>query len=140
MYDEERALYGTNNLHLIDCSFDGLADGESAIKESNHIIAEECFFNLRYPFWHVNDLQILDSEMTLLCRAALWYSHHITISNTKIHGIKALRECSDAKFRGCEINSPEFGWFGHDILMENCSVQSEYFMLQSENLNFHEVQ
>ena len=138
-YDEERALYGTNNLHLVDCSFDGPADGESALKESNHIMVERCFFNLRYPFWHVNDLQILDCEMTSLCRAALWYSHQITISNSKMHGIKALRECSDAKLLGCEIISPEFGWFGHDIYMENSSAQSEYFMLRSENLDFHEI-
>jgi hypothetical protein len=139
IYDKERALYGTNNLHLRDCSFDGPADGESALKESNHIIAEGCFFNLRYPFWHVNDLQILDSEMTSLCRAALWYSENIEITDTKMHGIKALRECSDVRLRGCEINSPEFGWFGHDIHMENCSVQSEYFMLQSKNLDFRKV-
>jgi len=139
IYDEERALYGTNNLHLINCSFDGPADGESALKESNNIIAEGCYFNLRYPFWHVNELEILDSEMTSLCRAALWYSHQITISNSNMRGIKALRECSDVKLLGCEIDSPEFGWFGHDFHMDNCSAQSEYFMLRSENLDFHEV-
>jgi hypothetical protein len=140
MYDEERALYGANDVHLMKCSFDGPADGESALKESNHIFAEKCFFNLRYPFWHVTGLQILDSEMTSLCRAALWYSSHIEILDTKIYGIKALRECHDAKLHGCDINSPEFGWFGHTIQMENCSVQSEYFMLLSENLDFRDIQ
>ncbi len=139
-YDEERALYGLNDLHLYKCSFDGFADGESALKESNHIFVEKCFFNLRYPFWHVHDLRIMESEMTPLCRAALWYSHHIEIIDTKIQGIKALRECSDAKLRQCDVNSSEFGWFGHNIQMENCSAQSEYFMLQSDNLTFRDVQ
>lgn len=140
VFDEERALYGANDIHLLKCSFDGPADGESALKESKHILAEECYFNLRYPFWHTHDLRILNSELTSLCRAALWYSDHIEITNTRIHGIKALRECHDAKLCDCDINSPEFGWFGHTIQMENCSVQSEYFMLQSTNLLFRSVQ
>ncbi|MDE7333333.1 MAG: DUF3737 family protein [Lachnospiraceae bacterium] len=33
--------------------------------------------------------------MEELCRAALWYSTDIEITDTKLHGIKALRECSD---------------------------------------------
>ncbi len=139
-YDEERALYGANDIHLIKCSFDGPADGESALKESNRILAEQCFFNLRYPFRHVQNLRILESEMTSLCRAALWYSKQIEISDSKIHGIKTLRECQDVKFYQCDINSPEFGWSGQNIKMENCSVQSEYFMLRSENIAFRDVQ
>lgn len=57
------------------------------------------FFNLRYPFWHDYNLEIINSEMTPNCRAALWYSNHITITNSKLHGIKALRECSDIKIK-----------------------------------------
>ena len=33
-FDEERALYGSDGVVLEDCAFDGLADGESALKES----------------------------------------------------------------------------------------------------------
>lgn len=49
-FDEERALYGSKNLIIKKCAFDGEADGESAVKESADIQAEKCFFNLRYPF------------------------------------------------------------------------------------------
>ena len=48
-FDEERALYGQKNLCVTDCRFDGPADGESAFKEGADLIAERCFFNLRYP-------------------------------------------------------------------------------------------
>ena len=51
-YDAERALYGSKDLMVRNCRFDGPADGESALKESQDISVEECFFNLRYPFWH----------------------------------------------------------------------------------------
>ena len=138
-FDEERALYGAENVKLIDCAIDGPADGESAFKEGSNIETEHCFFNLRYPFWHDHGLKIQDSEMTELCRAALWYSDHIEIAGTKMHGIKAIRECSHVSVRSCDIVSPEFGWFSEDIVMENCRAVSEYFMLRSKNLNFKDV-
>lgn len=109
-FDMERALYGCNDVRVEKCLFDGPADGESALKEGKNIETDHCFFNLRYPFWHDHVLKIVASEMTELCRAALWYSDHIEITDTKLHGIKALRECSDVFIRGCDIISQEFGW------------------------------
>ena len=34
-FDEERALYGSKELEVAGCRFEGPADGESAFKESN---------------------------------------------------------------------------------------------------------
>lgn len=138
-FDMERALYASCGITLRNCSFDGQADGESALKESRDIRLSNCFFNLRYPLWHVNGLEISDSEMTELCRAALWYSADIKIADTKLHGIKALRECSRVKMKGCDIISPEFGWSVKDIVMKDCTVQSEYFMMRSERMDFNGV-
>ena len=109
-FDMERALYASRSIALKNCTFDGPADGESALKESEDVRVSNCFFNLRYPFWHDKGLTIEGSEMTELCRAALWYSTDIEIADTKLHGIKALRECSRVKMQGCDIISPEFGW------------------------------
>lgn len=139
IFDEERALYGSHELIVRSCSFDGPADGESAFKECTDITAEHCFFNLRYPFWHVHGLKISDSEMTENCRASLWYSDHIEITGTKMHGIKALRECSDVLIRDCDIISPEFGWSTRDIRMEDTTAVSEYFMMRSEDITFRNV-
>lgn len=138
-FDEERALYGSHDVLLRNSAFDGPADGESALKESSDIQAERVFCNLRYPFWHDHRLTIRDSEMTELCRAALWYSDHIEIANTKLHGIKALRECSNVRIENCDIISPEFGWSVKNIEMRHCTAQSEYFMMRSENLDFADV-
>ena len=107
--DEERALYGERDIHVRDCSFDGPADGESAFKECADIAVADCFFNLRYPFWHDDGLEIKNSEMTEKCRAALWYSENIDISGTKMHGIKALRECKAIRIADSDIVSAEFG-------------------------------
>ncbi len=138
-FDEERALYGSNGIEVENCRFDGPADGESALKESKNIEVNSSFFNLRYPFWHDDHLKISGSEMTENCRAALWYTNHAVISDTKLHGIKALRECSDIKIEDCDIISPEFGWSVKDIIMKNTTAQGEYFMMRSERLAFENV-
>lgn len=138
-FDEERALYAAENLKADECVFDGPADGESAFKECRNIIAEKCFFNLRYPFWHDNGVAINNSEMTSACRAALWYSENISINGSRLHGIKALRECRGVKIIGCEIISPEFGWSVDGLEMSDSSAESEYFMLRSKNLKLRDV-
>ena len=138
-FDEERALYGSSGIEARNCRFDGPADGESAFKESTDIKVSECYFNHRYPFWHDKKLEIDRSEMTKLCRAALWYSEDVTIRDTKMYGIKALRECADVKISDCDIVSPEFGWSVRRIEMKNSSVESEYFMMRSERLSFDRV-
>ena len=137
--DAERALYGSDGVLVRGCAFDGPADGESALKESRDVQVENSFFNLRYPFWHDRGLRISGSELTDKCRAALWYSEGVEITDTKMHGIKALRECADVKMRGCDIVSPEFGWSVRGCEMENCTAESEYFMMRSRDLHFKGV-
>ena len=138
-FDEERALYGSRHLEATGCRFDGPADGESAFKESSDIIIRNCFFNLRYPFWHDKRLKIESSDMTSACRAALWYSEDVEIADTRMHGIKALRECENIRIHDCDIISPEFGWSVSGIDMKDTSAQSEYFMMRSDHLTFDRV-
>ena len=137
--NEERALYGNRDLEVIKCRFDGPTDGESALKECRNIRTQNCYFNLRYPFWHDVNLEIAECELTPLCRAALWYSENVSIQNSKLHGIKALRECAEVKMTGCDIVSPEFVWSVRGIEMTGCSAESEYFMMRSERLSFDNV-
>lgn len=136
IFDQERAFYGSKGIKIIDCKFDGEADGESAFKESSNIESEKCFFNLRYPFWHDNFVALNNCEMTPLCRAAFWYSKNIAIKNTLMHGIKALRECENIDIEKVDIVSTEFGWFSKNIKLYSSSAEGEYFMLKSENLDF----
>lgn len=138
-FDAERALYGERGVIIKDCSFDGPADGESALKEAGNITAERCFFNLRYPLWHCDGVDMQGCEMTSLCRAALWYSTDINISTSKLHGIKAVRECSRVNITSCDVISPEFGWFSSEITAKNSGFTGEYFMLRAKRLNFEGV-
>ena len=64
IFDEERALYALKDSTVENCKFDGPADGESALKEASCIKVKNCFINLRYPLWHVTDVQIAGCELT----------------------------------------------------------------------------
>lgn len=137
--DQERALYATRDLIVDEVKFDGILDGESALKECANIEVTNCFCNLRYPFWHNDNLKILNTKMTENCRAALWYSKNVSVSDTQMHGIKALRECTNVKIFNCSIISSEFGWSTHKISMTDCTAISEYFMMRSSELTFKNV-
>ncbi len=138
-FDEERALYGSDDLVVKQCKIQGPADGESALKESSNIKVEDSFFDLRYPFWHDYHLIVENSEMTINCRAPLWYSKEVMITNCKIHGVKAVRECTRVRIKDCDIVSPEFGWNNNELIMEDTSASGEYFMMNSRMLKISRI-
>ncbi len=133
-FGTERALYASRGLQLHHCRFEGKEDGESALKESRDIGAQDCFFALRYPLWHVRTAVLENCEMTDTCRAALWYDSDLTIRGCTLEGIKAVRECRGVKIEKTRINSPEFGWKSRNISLHDCSLVSEYAFLESRNI------
>ena len=139
-FPSERALYMTRGAYLLNCRFEGAEDGESALKESSDLQVEHCYFDLRYPFWHVKELELKDSEMTKNCRAALWYDDDIQIERSKLHGIKAVRECKNVSLIDCDINSPEFGWHNENVNVKGGKLNSEYAFLGSDGVHLEKVE
>ena len=125
-FDEERALYASNNVLVANCSFTGPKDGESALKESQNIRVDNSYFNLRYPFWHDTNLSINASELTENCRAALWYSSGIKIVDSILNGVKAIRECKNIELINVNANSKEFFWKSTAFQIKDSKVESEY--------------
>ena len=132
--DEERALYGVENVLVRQCTFDGPADGESALKETFGLTVENCRFRLRYPLWHSQNTSVSGCTMTDTCRAALWYDNDLSLHNCKLNGIKAVREGRQIKLIDCDINSKEFGWFCQGVQIKNCRLTSEYPFLQNRDM------
>ena len=139
-FDMEREFYGSSDVTVVNCKFEGPADGESAFKESRNVTVDGCLWNLRYPFWHDTGVTMKNTELTELCRAAFWYSEKIEITDSKLHGVKAMRECSDITIRKSDIVSPEFGWSVKDIRVEDSTAAGEYFMMRASNLAFKNVE
>lgn len=138
-FDEERAFYASSDITVRNCEFSGEADGESAFKESKNVVAEGCKWELRYPFWHDDGVRIFDTELTVTCRAAFWYSENIVVEKSKLHGTKALRECENVNIKNSDIISSEFGWYCKNIFMKSTCAVGEYFMMRSSKLLFEDV-
>ncbi len=134
-FDEERAFYGVDGIQLQNCAFEGPADGESAFKEAKNITVIGCLFDLRYPFWHSDGITVTENTtMTENCRAALWYSKNIRISDSKLLGIKALRGCSDIEMKGTTVVSPEFGWKNSELTIDCCDLFGEYLFFETDSV------
>ena len=130
----ERALYNISDALVEDCRFAGEEDGESFLKECRNITVKNCFMDLRYPMWHVDNIEIIGCEMTVNCRAALWYDNGVSISDSAMHGIKALRECSDISLYKLDAVSPEFCWRCKKIDIKDSTITSEYAFFESEDI------
>ena len=138
--DEERALYGISHAVVQNCTFDGPADGESALKEATDVTVENCDFRLRYPLWHVHGGRMAGCTLTDTCRAALWYAEDMTIESSTLGGIKALRECDRMTLTGCTVDSAEFGWLCRGVELTDCRVKGEYPFFMTRELHLKGVE
>ena len=137
--DEERALYHLTDAAVKNCIFEGPADGESVLKEARNIVVEDTSFSLRYPLWHVHDFTVDRVTMDEKTRAALWYDTNGTIRDSKLFGVKAVRECSNITLTNCDVESVEFGWKSDHISLIDTSVVSEYIFLDSRDITLQNV-
>lgn len=120
-FDEERALYNSKNVTIDHCLFAGIRDGESVLKESRNI-------------------EVFDSSFDEKTRATIWYSKFGKIDQTKLFGIKAIRECQNIQINNCQIQSNEFGWKSKDIELIDSSIESEYLFLDSKDVIVKNIQ
>ena len=138
-FDEERALYHLTNADVLDCVFAGPADGESVLKEARDVKLENCSFSLRYPLWHVDTFHLHDSRMDELTRAPIWYARNGIITDSDLHGIKAVRECENIKLSDCTITSEEFGWKSSHIIVTDSTLAAQYLFLDSRDVMLDKV-
>ena len=138
-FDEERALFGCEDLNLEGVAFAGPADGESALKECRSLQVRDTLFDLRYPLWHDQGVSLVRCTLTEGCRAALWYSRDVRVSDSRLMGIKALRECDNVSIDASEVVSPEFGWNCRGVRVDGGSISSEYAFMHARDLSLHDV-
>ena len=137
--DEERAYYASFDCDFENITISGPADGESAWKESKNIIVKDSKMALRYPFWHVTNLRIENSEFADTCRAPLWYSTNIGMIDCKIRGVKSYRECNNIKINHSSIISEEPFWRVSDVKIKNSEIEGFYAFFQSKDIDLEKV-
>lgn len=137
-FDQERALYGSSNIKLVACHFGGLADGESALKESHDFEVVDSTFDMRYVLWHDQNFVLRNCTLNEATRAPLWYCHNALIEKSKLHSVKNIRECHNITFLDCDIDSEEFGWKSSELSFSNCKINSLYGFLDSKQLTIND--
>ncbi|HBJ77156.1 MAG TPA: DUF3737 domain-containing protein [Porphyromonadaceae bacterium] len=132
-FEGERPLFASHNVRLENVT---IHEGESALKESNHIEVSHCCLEGKYPFWHVNGLSVEDSIFEETSRAPLWYSKNVEVKNSTLHSPKSFREIKGLQLKEVELtNAIEAFWNCKEISMENVSIKrAEYAFLNSKDI------
>ena len=131
---QERAFYGSKNVHFKNITIDGIEQLESAFKECRNITVEETNIVLKYCVWHCHNITLYKTVIDVNSRASIWYCENIEIINCKLNGVKACRNCSNLTLKDCIINSDDFGWKAEGVKIINCKISGVTPLLDSSNV------
>lgn len=119
-FSGERPLFESHGLRLENVT---IGEGESAIKECSDIEAYDCYFEGKYPFWHVHGFTIENCRFAVGARSALWYSDRLTMKNTVIDAPKMFREMHDIVLENVQINdADEIFWRCSNVEAKNLEI------------------
>ena len=132
----ERPLFGSHSVKLENVVIHA---GESAIKEGSDIIAINCRFEGKYPFWHINRFNIKNCLFTEGARAALWYSHDLLMEDTVVDAPKMFRDMTKIKLQRVKLTDAlETLWNCKDIEFDDVTVDhGDYLFMHSENIKIN---
>ena len=116
-YGGERPLYASKDLRLEDVT---IHLGESSIKESSNIEAENCTFEGKYVFWETYGLRVNNWYFAESARSSLWYSKDCVITNCRVDAPKLFRRMDGIKVENTDFpNGEQFLWDCRNISMKN---------------------
>ena len=113
----ERPLFASHDLKLDNVT---ITAGESGIKCCSNIVAENCRFEGKYPFWHVDGFKIHNCLFTPGARAALWYSRDLEMTDTVVDAPKMFREMEKLTLNNVKLNDAlETFWHTSKVKLED---------------------
>lgn len=131
-FSGERALFDTHDVEIDNCTF---FDGESPLKESSNLLITNSSFEWKYPLWYGKNIVVKDSKITETGRAGIWYSDHVTFSNTPVKGPKNFRKCDDLEIINCDFeDAQETLWKCSNVRLTNSKIKGNYVFMGSDNL------
>lgn len=122
VFGGERPLFGIHDTLLdhVRVTF-----GESGVKECHDIVCRNCYFEGKYPLWHVDGSVIENCYFAPGSRSAIWYSDHMTMKDCVINGPKFFREMRDVSLTDVTINDADETFWGIDGLTLHNVVMHE---------------
>lgn len=137
-FEGERALFTSSNLEIYDCIFQ---NGESPLKESKNIYLNNCSFKWKYPLWYCNQIKVENSILDETARSGIWYTHHISITDSVINAPKTFRRSSFITLKNVKLNyALETMWNCSDIVLDDVYIKGDYFCFGSKNIEVSNIQ
>lgn len=129
----ERPLYASKDLRLEQVT---IHVGESSIKESSNIEAENCIFEGKYVFWETNGFKVNDCYFAESARSSLWYSRNCHMTNCRVDAPKLFRRMDGIWVENTDFpNGEQYLWDCTNIKMNNVWIGNcDYAFMHSENI------
>lgn len=132
-YGGERPLYAVHDVRLENVT---IHVGESSIKETSNIEAENCTFEGKYVFWETDGFKVNNCYFAESARSSLWYSRGCRMTNCKVDAPKLFRRMEGIYVENTDFpNGEQFLWDCKDVEMRNVSIQNcDYIFMHTENI------
>lgn len=132
-YGGERPLFAEHDLLLERVVIN---PGESALKATRDIVARDCEFRGKYPFWHARDFVLDHCYFTEGARAALWYSRNCVMRQCRVDAPKMFRELSGLKVSNVDFpNAEETLWHCSDVVLEDVRMfKADYLFMHTDHV------
>lgn len=136
----ERPLYTLHDAKLENVT---IHLGESSIKESGNIEAEDCTFEGKYVFWECRGFKTTNCLYRESARSSLWYSENGTLVNCRVEAPKMFRRMKGIRIENCDFtNAQETLWDCDDVVIKNSRiVNADYLGMHTNNVrieNYHQ--
>ena len=151
----ERPLYASHDLRLENVT---IHVGESSIKESSNIEAENCRFEGKYVIWECADTECRNCYFAPSDRAPMWYCRNLKLFDCLIDAPKVFREidrptlerikmtdgaeafwyCRSGEISDLQIEQGTYAFMHTDKLQStNLQLQGKYTFQYARNIEIH---
>ena len=132
-YGGERPLFATHDIRLENIT---ITDGESGIKQCQHMEAKDCRFYGKYPWWHVDGALIEDCYFAESARSAIWYTNDLVMRRCTIDAPKFFREMRNVVLEDVILNdADETFWRVDGLRLRNVTLhKGTYPFMFSRNI------
>ncbi|MBR3433549.1 MAG: DUF3737 family protein [Bacteroidaceae bacterium] len=136
----ERPLYTLHDAKLENVT---IHLGESSIKESGNIEAENCTFEGKYVFWECRGFKTTNCLYRESARSSLWYSENGTLVNCRVEAPKMFRRMKGIRIENCDFtNAQETLWDCDDVVIKDSRIENaDYLGMHTNNVrieNYHQ--
>ena len=133
-FSGERVLFASHNLELENVHI-GL--GESPLKCCSNIIARNCVFDGKYPFWHTDGFVVDHCTFNIGARSGPWYSRNCLMNDCIVEAPKLFREMDGVEVNRTNFpNGQEMFWFCRNIKLRDVRIDNcDYLFLHSSDID-----